>query len=352
MSKIVKARGLPWAATAAEVVEFFNTSTVVGGEEGVHMVNTWEGRPSGTVYVEVESQDDVSAALSKDREKMGRRYVEVFESSQDEMDRDMKIGNKAKGGAGGVDEDGVVKCRGLPFDATKNGVAEFFSGLEIEDNGVLMTFDYQGRPKGECYVQFTTAESAVKALEKNKANMGHRYIEVFPSSMDEAKMAQQSMAFPGGPRGGMGGRQGGPMRGGGMGGMRPGPYDRMGGYGPPRGGGGYGGGGMRGGYGNGGGGYGGGGYGHGGGGYGGGGRSSGGCTIKMRGLPFRVSENEISEWFSSVADPVDIQIRYNHEGRPSGDAFVHFASEQDAKKAMQKDKQNMQHRYIELFLEG
>jgi heterogeneous nuclear ribonucleoprotein F/H len=72
----------------------------------------------------------------------------------------------------------------------------------------------------------------------------------------------------------------------------------------------------------------------------------------MRGLPFRVSENEISEWFSSVADPVDIQIRYNHEGRPSGDAFVHFASEQDAKKAMQKDKQNMQHRYIELFLEG
>jgi len=345
MSKIIKARGLPWAATQAEVVEFFNTSTVVGGEEGVHVVMSYEGRPSGTVYVEVESQDDVSAALSKDREKMGRRYIEVFEASKDEMDRDLSKGNAAgKGGRpGGAEDDGVVKLRGLPFGATKSDVEDFFTGMEIEDNGVLMLSDFQGRPKGECFVQFTTADSAVKALEKNKASMGHRYIEVFPASMDEAKMAQQNMSFP--VRGGMGGRPGGPMRGGGMG--RPGPYDRMG-YGGPRGGYGGGGGGMRGGYGGGAGGYGGGGYG--GGGYGGG-RASG-VTIKVRGLPFRVSENEIAEWFSSVADPVDIQIRYNHEGRPSGDAFVTFGSEGDAKKAMQKNKQNMQHRYIELFMEG
>ena len=56
MSKIIKARGLPWSATAAEVVAFFENSSVTGGEDGVHMVNTWEGRPSGTVYVEMDSQ--------------------------------------------------------------------------------------------------------------------------------------------------------------------------------------------------------------------------------------------------------------------------------------------------------
>jgi len=335
----LKARGLPWSATPTEVVEFFNTSTVVGGEQGVHVVNTYEGRPSGTVYVEVESQEDISAALSKDREKMGKRYIEVFEATREEMDRDLEPKARGGMGGGGAEDDGVVKLRGLPFGAGKNDVIEFFSGMSIEDNGVLMLFDYQGRPKGECFVQFTTTEGAVKALEKNKASMGHRYIEVFPSSMDEAKMAQQSMAFPGG-RGGMGGMGGGPMRGGGMGMGRPGPYDRYGGGGPR---GGYGGGPPRGG-------YGGGGYG---GGYGGGrGGGASGTTIKMRGLPFRVSENEIYEWFSSVADPVDIQIRYNHEGRPSGDAFVSFANDGDAKRAMQKDKQNMQHRYIELFLEG
>ena len=72
-------------------------------------------------------------------------------------------------------------------------------------------------------------------------------------------------------------------------------------------------------------------------------------NCQMRGLPFRVTEEDISEWFSSVADPVDIHIKLNAENRPSGEAEVTFASEGDAKRAMQKNKQNMQHRYIELF---
>ncbi len=68
----------------------------------------------------------------------------------------------------------------------------------------------------------------------------------------------------------------------------------------------------------------------------------------MRGLPFRVTESDIAEvhmryenysilwnsatqfafllqWFSSVADPVDIIIRYNNQGKPTGEADVAFA---------------------------
>merc|ERR1719464_453681 len=121
------------------------------------------------------------------------------------------------------------------------------------------------------------------------------------------------------------------MRGGGGG--RPGPYDRgMGGAplgrgfgagGPGRqmknfgNDGGYGGGGG-GGFGN----YsddvgfgmgGGGGFGNG----GGGGRGPA-HIVHMRGLPFRVTENDIPEWFSSVVDPVDISIIFNNQGRPTG----------------------------------
>merc|ERR1712117_853069 len=100
-------------------------------------------------------------------------------------------------------------------------------------------------------------------------------------------------------------------------------------------------------------------YGYGGhgmrGGYGGGmgGRGGGGMyCIHMRGLPFRVTEQEIAEWFSSVADPVDVMIHYNHDGRPSGEADAMFASESEATRALQKNKQNMQHRYVELFYDG
>merc|ERR1719219_1161321 len=74
--------------------------------------------------------------------------------------------------------------------------------------------------------------------------------------------------------------------------------------------------------------------------------------VHMRGLPFRVTENDIAEWFSSVVDPMDISIIFNNQGRPTGEADVMFAAESDARKAMTKDRQNMQHRYIELFYDG
>lgn len=56
------------------------------------------------------------------------------------------------------------------------------------------------------------------------------------------------------------------------------------------------------------------------------GRSGPVHIVHMRGLPFRVTENDIAEWFSSVVDPMDISIIYNNQGRPTGEADVMFAS--------------------------
>jgi heterogeneous nuclear ribonucleoprotein F/H len=591
-NRYVKARGLPWSATPRDVVNFFDTSNIIGGHSGVHFVINMDGRATGQCYVEMESQEDVEAALAKHKEKIGARYIEVFTATEFEFDRDMNKGrdrsmtgggvgsrmgasmmgagmgggmmgvggnmmggggnmmgggngmmgggsnmmggggnmmgvggnmmggggnmmggggsmmgvgggmmggganmmmgsggnmmggggsmmgggggmmgsgggmmgggggmmgsgggmmgsmmnsmmsrgdsmmsrgDSMMGGGGGMmgggygngcenTDDAVVKLRGLPFTATKADITDFFTGIDIESNGILIVTDFNGRPKGEAFVQFTTEAGAKKALRRNKENMGHRYIEVFTSSMDEARRAQEQVA-PGRDMGGPGPMRSGP-------GMRPGPYDRNGsggmgaragsGFGGMRGsgfgdypddfatgmgagmggpmggsmggpmGGGMGagmggmgagmpamGGGMRGGMGADMVGMG--GMGGGAGGYGmRGGRfpikvgfrlnatlynfltvlslfCSRYCPtniiflIQMRGLPFRVTEQDISEWFSSVADPIDIYIMLNEDNRPSGEAEVTFATEGDAKRAMQKNKQNMQHRYIELF---
>merc|ERR1719234_542357 len=138
--------------------------------------------------------------------------------------------------------------------------------------------------------------------------MGRRYIEVFKSSMEEAKRAQGMMMGYGGPpqggpmrgpagpmRGGYGGGGGGgaPYGGGGMGG-RPGPYDR-----------GYGGGGPQGGY---------------------------GGPMPMPGMRGGGGGGD--------------------GGRHSGEADTMFATEGDARRALAKNKQNMQHRYVELFYDG
>jgi len=74
--------------------------------------------------------------------------------------------------------------------------------------------------------------------------------------------------------------------------------------------------------------------------------------MTMRGMPWSTKLSDISQFFSGVADVVDAEIEYGHDGRPSGSAKVLFGSMSDAKAAMKKNKENMGSRYVELFIEG
>ncbi|CAG2059735.1 unnamed protein product [Timema podura] len=77
--------------------------------------------------------------------------------------------------------------------------------------------------------------------------------------------------------------------------------------------------------------------------------SAGGYGIHMRGLPFRATEQDIADFFRPVI-PINIKLLTDNTGRPSGEADVEFSTHEDTTKAMSKNKTNMQHRYIELFL--
>lgn len=73
---VVKLRGLPWSATVDEILKFFKDTTVVGGTQGIHMTSSREGRPSGEAFVEFATEEGLKAALKKDRDHMGNRYIE------------------------------------------------------------------------------------------------------------------------------------------------------------------------------------------------------------------------------------------------------------------------------------
>lgn len=346
---VVKLRGLPWSTTVDEILRFFEGVKVRNGRAGVQITTGRNGRPSGEAFVEVEDEDDMENALKKNKEHLGHRYIEVFKVKRQEMDWMLEHTGVVEGNAF---DQGCVRLRGLPFDSKKDDIAEFFSGLEIIPNGITIVEDpYNGRPTGEAYVQFIDKETAEQALLKHKEKIGHRYIEIFKSTLEEIRSSTNgpgSNDFIGKMR---------PMMGGGGFG-RPSPYDRNDRFGGPNrfgGGGGpmRGSGGFRGGFNNdrwneps-------------GGGFGGsrpGGRwvgeSSGPApnhhTVHMRGLPFRANEKDISDFFRPTV-PVHIDIHYEN-GRPSGEADVDFGSHNDAVQAMSKDRTNMQHRYIELFL--
>ena len=72
-------------------------------------------------------------------------------------------------------------------------------------------------------------------------------------------------------------------------------------------------------------------------------------TLKMRGLPFSVSEREIRDFFQDfrVAER-DIKIDMNN-GRPTGYALVFFENEDEASRAKdQLNKKYLGSRYVDL----
>ncbi|CAG9818032.1 unnamed protein product [Phaedon cochleariae] len=347
---IAKLRGLPWSATPDEILKFFSDCRIVGGKSGIHMTTSRDGRPSGEAFIELEDAEDLEIAVSKDREHMGNRYIEVFKVNKAEMEWVVK----RSGPAHGPNDDGCVRLRGLPFGCSKEEIAQFFTGLEIVPNGITLLTDYSGRSSGEAYVQFVNREVAEKALQKHREKIGHRYIEIFRSSLSEVNGASGGGYQPGGRRGGSGG-------GGGLGsfGGRPGPYDRDnrfgngGRFGSTRGSRSYkdynshdrsssswssnrNGSDSR-------------SYDSWGGGGGSSDRGGGMHCVHMRGLPFKATESDISDFFKP-AFPVNVRLLQDSSGRASGEADVEFASHEDAVRAMSKDKGHMHHRYIELFL--
>lgn len=382
---VVRLRGLPWSVGKEEVANFLSGCDVVD----IHFTYNRDGRPSGEAYIELASDQDVSMALSKNQQHMGKRYIEVFKSNRSEMD--FVVQKDGSGGQNVSSGDGVVRLRGLPFACTHDDIVNFFKGMQIVPNGIALLADDMGRASGEAYVQFASQSIADLALQKHKEKMGLRYVEIFKSSMMEAEsaIAMQGKYIPGvGATGGAGGGRPTPyersrgrgmrgsMRGRGAGNIKGVMAHYDDGYGTY---GGYDDGEYDNGYGD--------GYGAGYGAYGsrggrmtsrgagmrgmmGGSRAMGrgrgargrggsmmkptyesstGHSVHMRGLPYAATESDIIQFFTPL-NPVSVYIEYNDDGRPSGEADVDFATHAEAQQAMHKHKALMERRYIELFL--
>ena len=76
-----------------------------------------------------------------------------------------------------------------------------------------------------------------------------------------------------------------------------------------------------------------------------------GTTVRLRGIPFRAQIQDIHTFFMGYNFiPESCRIGADGTGRPSGDAWISFATVEEASRAvMQKNKQHLGSRYIELF---
>jgi len=81
------------------------------------------------------------------------------------------------------------------------------------------------------------------------------------------------------------------------------------------------------------------------------GSSSYSGILKARGLPFNTSTQEICAFFNTTPiGPDNVHIVTAMDGRATGEAFIEFSSESEARQAMMdRNKERLGHRYVELF---
>ncbi|CAA6667326.1 unnamed protein product [Spirodela intermedia] len=171
---VVRLRGLPFDCTELDIHEFFQGLDIVD----VLFVHK-NGRFSGE-------------AFCKNRQNMGRRYVEVFRSKRQEYYTavahevsDSRGGSPAAAAA----HTGVLRMRGLPFSAGKEDVLDFFKDFSLSEESIFIVLNPDGRPTGEAFVDFGSAEDSKLAMVKDRMMLGSRYIELFPSATKEMDYA-------------------------------------------------------------------------------------------------------------------------------------------------------------------
>ncbi|XP_063971755.1 epithelial splicing regulatory protein 2-like isoform X1 [Lytechinus pictus] len=222
---IVRMRGLPFKIEEKDVVEFFGPDIpLAGGEDGILFVKHKSGKMTGDAFVLFGSEDAVTKALSKHREYLKNRYIEIFRSTTAEV---QQVLSRVQSEpimpdipqqpimpptmipipihampppppqhfiTAGVMRD-CIRMRGLPYNASIEDIMNFLgeAAQYIRPHGVHMVLNLQGKPNGEAFIQMTSADRACLAAQTcHMKYMRERYVEVMQCSGDEMQMVLTS----------------------------------------------------------------------------------------------------------------------------------------------------------------
>ncbi|WKX90757.1 hypothetical protein Q1695_009531 [Nippostrongylus brasiliensis] len=197
---IVRMRGLPYDCSEQQIRDFFaREPDSCEMMESVLFVTRSDGRPTGDAFVQFSDEEQGQRALSKHRQTIGNRYIELFRSTSAEVQQVVKRSTEPSA-ANGMRRD-CVRLRGLPYEARVEHVVEFLGDHArfIQFQGVHMVFNSQGHPSGEAFIQMNSEQAAAgaAAAAHNKfmiIGKKQRYIEVFQCSPDDMHLVMAPTA--------------------------------------------------------------------------------------------------------------------------------------------------------------
>jgi len=127
----VHLRGLPWSAKEDDIRDFFRGLKIDDdysdrANPAIRLIYLKNGKVSGEAEVRFATERDYRGALSRNKDHMGSRYIEVFEMNE------LRASNERTTRAGDDSPEvaftePIVRLRGLPFSCNKRDIESFFS---------------------------------------------------------------------------------------------------------------------------------------------------------------------------------------------------------------------------------
>jgi len=181
----IRMKGLPWHSSVEDVINFYQVKIE---PKWVHIIKMPDGRDSGECLVGIEPEEEFQNCMACDKHFMGKRYIELYEASQQEWER---ITNRIhRTNKVPIDPNAfVILMRGLPYSAQEDDCISFFGGIPCL--GVHLSKDRFGRASGQGYAEFPNEENFNAALQLDRSHMQNRYIELFKSSVADLVAAMR-----------------------------------------------------------------------------------------------------------------------------------------------------------------
>ena len=90
MPVIIKLKGMPWQTTSRDIKAFFRDSKIA--EHDIHLAPNESGKACGVGFACFYDDEDARRAMQRNGAYIGKRYVELFLSSQTEMEKALREG--------------------------------------------------------------------------------------------------------------------------------------------------------------------------------------------------------------------------------------------------------------------
>jgi len=175
---------LPYTATAQSVKDHFVNAGIAGEVSVRLLTEKGTNKSRGMAFVQLASEEDVSAALGLHQSELDGRWINVERS----------VGKRKRAHEAGMDKKPKVDralsvfVAQLPYSADADSIREHFENAGVEGVVSVKTLSEKGtNKKGMAFVQLASEAGVSAALKLHQSDFAGRSINVERSGKKEAK---------------------------------------------------------------------------------------------------------------------------------------------------------------------